>query len=137
MLQRLSIPWFQSKSVVDEHGCWNWQLHTAGGPRVSVRSRQRPARRIVYEALNGPLPQGFVAYCRCGNARCINPSHIRAATRRALLAERPTIIAAMLNKTACAKGHPLTGANLYTDPRGWRGCRACRNAAKARFLRRA
>jgi hypothetical protein len=33
---------------------------------------------------------------------------------------------------ACAKGHPLDALNTYTDPKGYRHCRACRAAAQSR-----
>lgn len=33
---------------------------------------------------------------------------------------------------ACIKGHPLDSQNTYTDPKGYKHCRACRAAATAR-----
>ncbi len=32
---------------------------------------------------------------------------------------------------ACHRGHPLSGANLYIEPDGTRGCKACRAKAHA------
>lgn len=37
---------------------------------------------------------------------------------------------------ACIKGHPLDAANTYTDPKGYRHCRACRAAAACRYQAR-
>lgn len=33
---------------------------------------------------------------------------------------------------ACAKGHALDSQNTYTDPKGYKHCRACRSAANSR-----
>jgi transposase len=35
-------------------------------------------------------------------------------------------------KTSCVNGHPLSGANLYVNRKGHRGCKICRKAASAR-----
>lgn len=44
-----------------------------------------------------------------------------------------------LRKTHCAAGHPFSGENLYLygPERKYRGCRACRRAAKDRLKARA
>lgn len=36
-------------------------------------------------------------------------------------------------KTECKAGHPLSGDNLYIDPRGNRYCRACRTRRRKEF----
>lgn len=33
----------------------------------------------------------------------------------------------------CPQGHPLSGENLYTSPRGRHGCQLCRRAAEQRY----
>ena len=39
-------------------------------------------------------------------------------------------------KTHCPHGHEYTRENTYTDKRGWRSCRICKQAAMKRFYAR-
>lgn len=41
-----------------------------------------------------------------------------------------------VRRTHCQRGHQLTRENVYTDPRGKRYCRKCRQARQAAFLTR-
>lgn len=42
-------------------------------------------------------------------------------------------VAKRRSKTTCKRGHLLAGDNLYVDPRGKRGCRACRFLASKKY----
>lgn len=69
-------------------GCWLW---TAGLNPVSgyamISSGTRPAtmlyaHRVSYELHVGPIPAGLDIDHRCHVRRCVNPNHLRVATRR-------------------------------------------------------
>lgn len=65
-------------------GCWVFTGSTlkAGHGRVMTGSNhdgtRRPqlAHRVVYEALIGPIPEGFDLHHRCRQPACVNPEHL-------------------------------------------------------------
>ena len=63
-------------------GCWEWQTGTApsGYGIARVNGRSVRAHRAVYEALVGPIPNGFVLDHICRNKICVNPAHLRVVT---------------------------------------------------------
>ncbi|KUN99513.1 HNH endonuclease signature motif containing protein [Streptomyces resistomycificus] len=78
-----------------------------------------------------------------GGRRCRVCSITSARERQAAAAgtplnEPPIGVAAPLvprrsrGADACAKGHALDSQNTYTDPKGYKHCRACRAAASSR-----
>lgn len=68
----------------DECLPWPFDRSVKGYGRVTVEGRKRAAHRVVCEIAHGPAPQPeFDAAHRCGNGHlgCVNPAHIRWATR--------------------------------------------------------
>jgi hypothetical protein len=58
--------------------CWTWRgVYEKSG---YVRFGGRPAHRLVYEALVGPIPEGLVIDHVCHNKLCMNPEHLEAVT---------------------------------------------------------
>lgn len=60
-------------------GCWLWK----GTPksvygRVSLDGRKVYAHRVAYEMWVGPIPNGCIIHHKCGNTRCVRPSHLQA-----------------------------------------------------------
>lgn len=132
-------PEFRSRVVVEigGRGCWVW------GPRVGNRGygmwSARPAvlaHRAVYEALVGPIAEGYDLHHRCEVRRCVRPSHLEPklhdAHIRDHIRETGPMGAAAVNaaRTACENGHPFT----TTDNRGARICRLCANERTARWF---
>ena len=74
----------------------------------------------------GKVKDGLVIDHLCRHTSCVNPSHLEAVTpgENTLRGYGPTAMNA--RKTECVRGHSLSGDNLYVDPDGNRGCRACR-----------
>lgn len=113
-------------------GCWLWTgyIDSDGYGRCAARSDgQVLVHRIFYIEWIGPIPQGLEIDHLCRNRACVRPAHLEAITHGENVRRG---ISGRVNggrqrsKTACPKGHPYVGSNLYVSPRGDRGCRTCR-----------
>lgn len=126
---------FESKYVPDPNsGCWLWfgACSTAGYAQIKLEHNQY-AYRASYEHYVGPIPTGLHMDHLCRVPCCVNPRHVEPVTcgentRRGRSAEALKQWALAI--THCPQGHPYTGDNLYIDPKGRRGCRACRYVAQ-------
>jgi hypothetical protein len=132
-LHRSIGEWLAEIDTADASACWPWPASVSedGYGIVWVAPRMRPAHRVVYEHLVGPIPVGLTLdhvchdsdECRagvdCPHRRCVNPAHLTPATHldnaRRSLAGRAT----------CGRGHAQTPDNVYKrDGRTW--CAECR-----------
>jgi len=116
-------------------GCWEWIGHRnqdgygkfSLGRRVVGEKRYASAHRWSYERFTGPIPEGLVIdHSACDNPGCVNPGHLKAVTTQENIMRGNGACARHARKTHCKRGHPLSGDNVYVDPRGGRICRACR-----------
>lgn len=120
--------------------CWLWTASAphgygqikAGGKFVKTLY----AHRVAYEMLVGPIPEGLHLDHLCRVTRCVNPKHLEPVTRRENLLRGESPMAKHARKTECLRGHPFSGANLYTTSKGYRCCRICRNESMKRLRRR-
>lgn len=136
------------KFTTAELGCWPWESAESDGySLVRWAGKNQLAHRVLYELLVGPIPAGAQLdhTCHsddetcdggpCRHRRCVNPGHLEPVTQtenmQRVLRNRPES-----KRTHCPCGHALSGPNLYVDPRGYRGCRACRQAASDRHRAR-
>lgn len=76
----------------------------------------------------------------CLHRRCVNPAHLRPATRQVNRQQGRTSGMPDINraKTHCPQGHPYSGDNLILrirKPQGWK-VRICRTCESARLHRR-
>lgn len=127
--------------VVAENGCHIWQGagSTSGYGRVVVGNRLLMVHRVRYEREVGPIPEGmhldhFV--CDNGPGGCCNPAHVRPVSPRSAFSRGETITSSHAARTHCVNGHPFSGNNLYTRPRGDRECRTCMRRRAAAYSRR-
>lgn len=144
-------------------GCWLWTAGSAGegygtfftGEYLpSGNPRMQRAHIWSYEHFVGPIPEGLeldhVCHTEdpdclggpCAHRRCVNPDHLEPVTplenrRRGKRGRRGIARGQQQSsKTHCPRGHPYTGSNLYTDPKGGRRCRECVSADnRERYLR--
>ena len=62
--------------------CWLWLAATGkkGYGRFNVEYRRLIAHRFAYEALKGPIQDGYHLHHTCGTTSCVNPDHLEQVT---------------------------------------------------------
>ena len=70
---------------VDKAGdCWTWTAcgNADGYGRFCVNYKMEYAHRVAYSLTHGPIAEHMDIDHTCYNKSCVNPSHLRAATRK-------------------------------------------------------
>ena len=119
-------------------GCWLWTGSLAGnGKYASFKAggKSRHAHILAFEHWRGVVPSGLeLDHVICDTRRCVNPWHVEPRTHKqnVLRSQGPAAINAV--KTHCTHGHPLSGDNLWVQPKtGYRYCRVCAKARSSTF----
>lgn len=123
---------FWAKVSKDKTGCWLWlgYVDAKGYGVFGVGDRRlMKAHRFSYEIAKGPVAVGLQLDHTCRIRNCVNPAHLEPVTNRENVIRGNS---ARGPKPNCKHGHPLSGPNLYINPRGDRECRSCRAAASLR-----
>jgi hypothetical protein len=120
--------------------CWIWTGAVNGKyPSFTAEDgRTVFAHRWSYAHFVGPIPDGMdVDHYRCWTPMCVNPDHLRPATRLANIRGGRNHNA---NKTHCKRGHPFDETNTYLSQKVVKGktytlrnCRACRREVARRY----
>ncbi|MBB5960855.1 HNH endonuclease [Planomonospora venezuelensis] len=134
-----AITRFAEKIDLVENGCWRWTADdntNNGYGRFSHNGKPWVAHRWVWEAINGPVPEGLVLdHFRhpqdgCIGPLCVNPHHVKPVTQRENVLRGNSPSAHNARKTVCSKGHPYD----RRDSRGQRRCSTCQAAySRARY----
>lgn len=122
--------------VVGVHGHWRWigTFVNGGYGQAKIRGRKVMAHRAVYEALIGPIPEGFTLDHLCRYRWCCHPNHNEPVTLRVNLLRGTGFPAVNHEKQACVNGHPFTTDNTYRPPgTKRRQCRVCLRIASQRY----
>jgi hypothetical protein len=64
--------------------CWFWTGYVNPGGYGMFKQNGKPslAHRIAYEMAHGDIPDKFLIDHRCHERSCVNPSHLRLATKK-------------------------------------------------------
>lgn len=137
------LPTQLQRHIRDEGDCWLWTAATTPGGYglVRIEGRQRLAHRVVYELLEGPIPEGLtldhVRARGCRHRCCVNPAHLEAVTVAENNRRGQSPSALNARKTRCDSGHAFDKANTRVNRDGSRTCRACHREAALRYRQRA
>lgn len=109
-----------SQVEVGGPGCWEWEgSRSAGYGSVRWLGRCHRTHKLLWEALNGPVPAGLELDHLCRNRACLRPSHLEPVTHQENMRRA-------LCRTSCRNGHPYEGNR---EPCGTgTTCTPCRRA---------
>ena len=125
---------FRSRYDVDDvTGCWNWNRgkFSSGYGALYVWGNNRPAHRVGYEMLVGPVALELELDHLCRNRGCVNPFHLEPVTHEENVrrGESRTNVAAVNN--VCFRNHVLDQWNVYVRRDGRRQCKTCHRMREA------
>lgn len=70
--------------VKKTRACWLWTVSDGLGNFRRTGGTMTTAHRYSWELAYGPVEDGLRIHRKCGNPRCVNPSHLRAGLRPAV-----------------------------------------------------
>ena len=102
---------------------------------VRVDRKHQMVHKVMWEAENGPVPDGLQLDHKCNNEPCWNLEHIRPLTPRENVLRSSSPASKNAKKTHCVNGHELAGDNLRLYRNKIRGvervCRQCKRDRNA------
>lgn len=133
--------------TVTTEGCWEWDgfRNDHGYGIVAYKYRSLRAHRVMYESINGPLPDGQVIRHSCDNPPCVNPGHLLPGTKADNsrdMVDRDRTGNQYENKGwKCPNGHDMTALGAYkiVNTRGrvpYRTCVTCARTRSREYARR-
>lgn len=110
--------WAKMRRRCSNPACEDWENY--GGRGIDVCPQWEDFATFLSDMGPRPSPQHTIE--RVNNERGYSPDNCVWATRAVQNKNRRP----RQPKSECARGHPLSGDNLYLRPDGKRGCKACR-----------
>lgn len=95
-----------------------------------------PAHRLIWELVEGPIPEGLQIDHVCRVHDCVrpHPEHLEPVTQQVNIARGFGVSVFNALKTHCPRGHEYTAENTYIQPS--KGCRRCRECGRMQSLSR-
>lgn len=125
--------------VRDGDACWLWTgaTTTHGGYGLLRRmGKEYRAHRVMWEMVEGPIPQGMFVCHACDTPPCVNPRHLFLGDARANNLDRETKRRGFNSRRdECAKGHPFSEENTKRDSKGRRVCIECQKHRRREGMR--
>jgi len=79
----LRIIWSKTRIDLEYNKCWIWEgTNTGRYGVIVVDGKQRYVHRLIFEAINGPIPKGHIIRHLCHTPLCINPKHLATGTHK-------------------------------------------------------
>lgn len=84
--------------TIEEGDCLLWTGYAVHGkyPQWNVGGKVQPARRVVYEMVHGYVPKKLQIGTTCGCDLCVQPGHLVARSRVAVMRGKPLDLARKL-----------------------------------------
>lgn len=123
-------------------GCWIWTgyKNARGYGRVKHGGRWHAAHRVLYELIEGPIPEGLeldhVRARGCRSTSCVRPSHLEPVTSYENMIRGDGVGALNMRKTHCPSGHEYNKENTHITPTGRRVCRECHRIHQRAYMER-
>ncbi len=117
------------RQVDDSGSCWIWtgiKDYKGYGQFSANNKKHLAAHRWAYEALVGPIKEGFVVDHLCRNRACCNPDHMEIVTPTENVMRGEGITAQNARRAECSCGHTYSVAHRK-DGRSYRFCKRCKN----------
>lgn len=117
-----------------DYPCYEWQGYKTNlgyGQLGTAKKlgKNLYAHRIVWEAVNGPIPEGLSLDHLCRNPSCISPHHLEPVTHKENCLRGVGVGAINSKKTHCKTGHAFDDLNTGYLKDGRRYCKECQRLA--------
>jgi hypothetical protein len=92
-MKQFGAEWAKERSREDAD-CLIWRMacNPGGQPKYSSKredggTKTIQVRRTVWEDAKGKIPAGLLVTMTCGNVKCVNPDHMKLATKSEVVAK--------------------------------------------------
>lgn len=100
---------------VDTDQCWLYAGSKTpdGYGQIRLDGKYQKVHKLIYEAFNGELPEGYETDHLCEVKACVNPKHLEGVTHR----ENTRRHYERFYSEFCRNGHPRSMTKYYWDNR--------------------